>query len=506
MKKLAIIFILGLVVPNLNAQSIFDAYQYSKQDILGTARYRGMSGAFGALGGDLSALHRNPAGGAIFERGAAAFTLSTYTLDNETGYFNEFTTTSIRDVEFNQGGGLIVFNNGNSNSPWKKIALAFNYDRTSNFDDEFVASGISNTSVDQYFLINAQGVPLDLLQLQDNESIDDLYQFLGENEGFSAQQAFLGYQAFVIEPNDNNDPNNTAYFSNVASGNFDQRYLYSSFGYNGQGNFNLSTQYGEQLYLGVNLNTHFFDLSRTTILEEQNSNSGSLINSIQFENNLRSLGSGFSFQLGGILEVNPQLRLGATYNSPTWFEISEETTQGIRTERSVDDQVLTELIRPNVINIYENYRLKTPDSYTGSASYIFGPQGLISFDYTFTNYDSMEFRPTGDAFFQQQNNAIGSTFKGAATYRIGGEYRVEQWSLRGGYRFEESPTEDENLIGSLQGFSLGLGYSFGNTRLDFAYDRSQRERAQFLYETGLTTTAQVEQSLSNFVATLSFKL
>ena len=38
------------------AQGEMDAYKFSQYDLSGTARYLGMGGAFGALGGDISAM------------------------------------------------------------------------------------------------------------------------------------------------------------------------------------------------------------------------------------------------------------------------------------------------------------------------------------------------------------------------------------------------------------------------------------------------------------------
>ena len=43
-------------VASLFAQGSMNAYNYSRTDIKGTARYMGMGGAFGALGGDISTL------------------------------------------------------------------------------------------------------------------------------------------------------------------------------------------------------------------------------------------------------------------------------------------------------------------------------------------------------------------------------------------------------------------------------------------------------------------
>ena len=51
-----------------------DALRYAIEDMNGTARFRGMSGAFGALGGDLSSIAINPAGSLFFNNNFASFT------------------------------------------------------------------------------------------------------------------------------------------------------------------------------------------------------------------------------------------------------------------------------------------------------------------------------------------------------------------------------------------------------------------------------------------------
>ena len=48
---------------------------FAKEKIDGTARFNAMSGAFGALGGDLSAIEVNPAGAAVFLKSEFAFSL-----------------------------------------------------------------------------------------------------------------------------------------------------------------------------------------------------------------------------------------------------------------------------------------------------------------------------------------------------------------------------------------------------------------------------------------------
>ena len=74
----------------LNAQDITDAIRYSSESSYGTARFRAMSGAFGALGGDLSGVSLNPAGSAVFNNSHTSFSLSNYDIDNTTEYFGSF--------------------------------------------------------------------------------------------------------------------------------------------------------------------------------------------------------------------------------------------------------------------------------------------------------------------------------------------------------------------------------------------------------------------------------
>jgi len=66
MKKLNLLFIGIFSMSFMYGQDISDALRYSQDEIQGSARFRALSGAFGALGGDLSAVSLNPAGSASF--------------------------------------------------------------------------------------------------------------------------------------------------------------------------------------------------------------------------------------------------------------------------------------------------------------------------------------------------------------------------------------------------------------------------------------------------------
>ncbi|MBV7268347.1 OmpP1/FadL family transporter [Winogradskyella luteola] len=509
MKKL-LMFSIGLVSTSyILAQDLNDAVRYSMDEIKGTARFRAMSGAFGALGGDMSGVNINPAGSAIFNNSHASVSLGVIDKNNDVSYFNGLNSTSNSEFDLNQLGAAFVFVNSNPNSPWKKFTLSAAYDNTANHDNEWVASGVNTTSLDSYFLsfTNNIEIPFGILKLQPGEFIEEAYADISSIpvDGYSIQQAFLGYWSGVIDPvnlDDNSNDDETNYISNVGPGNFNQNYLYSERGYNGKLAFNFAADYDDRFFFGVNLNAHFIDYEKFTRFNETNSNDGSTVNNLRFENLLSTTGSGFSFQLGTIIKLTPELRAGVSYNSPTWYRISEELVQGINSNNA-DPEIN---FISDVINIFPEYRLRTPGKVTGSLAYVFGKQGLLSFDYSVKDYSDTEFRPASDTSFSLLNDEISNSLDSAVSYRFGGEYRYKQFSFRGGYRFEESPYKDDSRFGDLTGYSLGLGYTFGDFNLDLAFSQAERDVNQQLFNVGLTDTASVQTKFTDVILSLGFRI
>ncbi|MBJ7881016.1 OmpP1/FadL family transporter [Gelidibacter salicanalis] len=507
MKKLNLLFIAALSMSSMMGQDIADAVRYSQDEVQGTARFRSMGGAFGALGGDMSAVSINPAGSSIFMNSHASISISNLDTNNTINYFNGANSSSDSKFDLNQTGAAFVFNNTNINSPWRKFTLGVAYDKISNFENAWNVRGVNTNaqSIGDYFLGYAQGLRLDQISAFEDESLSSAYADINSTYGFGNQQGFLGFESYIVEPNSNDDAN-TLYYSNIVGNNFDQEYTYASTGYNGKFSFNASTQYGDNFYFGLNLNSHFINYEKFTDLYETNTNAGSLVKEVRFQNGLSTNGSGFSFQVGAIAKINEALRVGLSYNSPTWYTISDETTQYLGTVRNENGSNLTQIIDPLVVNVFPDYKLQTPGKITGSLAYIFSDKGLISFDYSRKDYGNTKFKPTSDTYFSTQNGIMNDVLKNASTYRIGGEYRIKQISLRGGYRLEESPYEKDSFYGDLNGYSLGFGYNFGNLNLDLAYEHSQREYNQQLYTVGLTDAAQIDTKVNNVTLTLGFTL
>ena len=193
--------------------------------------------------------------------------------------------------------------------------------------------------------------------------------------------------------------------------------------------------------------------------------------------------------------------------------ITEETTQYLETF-SVDgipqgvgeDPFESAVINPQVVNIFPDYKLQTPGKITGSAAFLFKKKGLISFDYSRKDYSNTKFKPEFEDLFSVQNNFISNNLKAANTYKIGGEYRYKQFSFRGGYRFEESPYNNTKIVGDLTGYSLGLGYNFGNTTLDLSFDQSNRKTDYQFFDAGFTDAATIDAQNTNIMLSLGFRL
>lgn len=198
------------------------------------------------------------------------------------------------------------------------------------------------------------------------------------------------------------------------------------------------------------------------------------------------------------------LRLGASFETPTWYYIEEETVQRLETFSEADGVAV---VNPNVVNIFPEYQFRTPAKATGSIAILFGKEGLISFDYSYKDYTTMKFDSDNGADFSQLNRDIDENLQASSTIRIGGEWRAENWSFRGGYSYEESPYKNELILGEKEGVSFGVGYNFGKVRFDFAYDYTEQQRSQqFFPDSGFTNAALIDSYRDNFTFTVALNL
>jgi hypothetical protein len=512
MKNIFAIVIASLAISSIQAQDMNDAMLFAQTDLNGTARFKAMGGAFGAVGGDFSALNINPAGSLIFANNQVGLTLTNFNNSNNSTYFGTSTSARKNSVDLNQAGAVFVFNNQDTRSDWRKFAFTINYENAKNLDNNIFSEGTNPyNSVDKFFLSYANGVSLGTLN---NYYFDELY--------YNEQQTYLGYNSYIInavplasDPTNNTNPNISTYTSGVApGGDYYQQNRIRSTGYNSKVAFNFAAQYTDKWLFGINLNSHFLDYRKSSSFYESNSNTkfitGSTVDVIRFSNDLYTYGSGFSLQLGTIFKPFKQVRVGVAYESPTWYKLTDELSQRVSTSgyglNSTFNNALYSSVNtdPNTTMIFIPYNLQSPSKWSGSFAYIFGKRGLLSVDLSSKNYGGTTYSPKKD--FSSPNSAMANSLTTATELRIGGEYKIKKISLRGGYRYEQSPYKNGTTIGALTGYSTGLGYNFGSTKLDLAYAYAKRDYDQQFFSQGLTDTARIKSVNNNVTLTLLFEL
>jgi hypothetical protein len=502
MKKYITIIIAGLTFSALRGQETTpeDALRYAVENLTGSARYRGMGGAFGAIGGDLSAINQNPAGSIFFANNFATFTGSSYNTKNTSRYFGTTRSENDSSLDINQAGVVFVFKDNNPKNDWKKFTIALNYENNNNFDNRIYSAGVNPyNSIDKYFLRFANGLPQEggiTLQTLENAFFEDL--------NFIDQQAFLGYQAYMFNPV-SNTPQNTTYETNVpTNSNYNQDNYTLSTGYDGKFTANFATAYKDKLFLGINLNYHFTDIVKTiSVFESYGANNilTSGLQSVQFDTETHTFGNGFSFNLGAIAKATESLRVGLAYQSPTWYRLVDEQRQAIFancTDCSTNNRIN---FNPGVTMIYRPYTIQTPGKWTGSVVYLFGKRALLSADVSTKDYSNTKFKPQND--YTGLNSFMSNALHDAIEVRLGGEYKYKEFSFRAGYRFDESPYKVDQAFGDLTGFSGGLGYTFGESRIDLAYSYEHRNFNYTFLSSGLTDPSRVSRYNNNVTVSYS---
>lgn len=504
MYKFRLLFILSISFQLTYAQSLNDLNIFLGSELNGTSRFNAMAGAFGALGGDLSGISINPAGSSVFLYSEFGATMNYSSTETEGIFFGNSRKQSPEDhLKLDQLGAVFVFNNTNTEANWTRLSLGINRHRVSKFDQKAQIQGSNIQGIDNYFLYYADGLPFENLPLYEGETVPEVYRILGEENGFAAQQAFLGYQAYILNPFDFEDTE-TEYYSNLDYNQVNQKLQLLSRGRHQKNTLNFGARYKNFLHLGVNLNLHKLEYHHNENFFESGHSTQSPVYDIEFGNELSVFGDGYSAQLGALL-ILKQFRLGLTYDSPEYLEISEESQQEV-SSFYIDQGITTkETIKPGIINAYEPYQLILPSKTTLSAAYIFGNRGLISIDYTTQNTgDSVFKKEEGSSYLDDLTARISTYFETAQTLRIGSEFRLKDISLRAG--FFNRINIQQKVSASNTAYTAGIGLDLGSNSLSFSLIQFQDSKTFQLFSEGLTDSYTLSNLHTQFSISYTIKL
>lgn len=447
------ILLIAFTFITLSSYSQFKSYNdlgilFSKENNQGTARFNALSGAFGALGGDISSTNINPAGAGIAKKNSLSITLNNSKTNHKSNYYNNSTTTETNDTDISQAGALLSFDSA-YNSKWNRFAIFLNYNLKTNFSNSYIADGYSNPLYDNHF----------------------------------------------------SDPTTIGRFDR----NLYQYITTETIGTNKTYDIGFSSAYKNKLFLGASLKIHNLEFFEVSLFEEENDDIDGNILNIENYNETYITGTGVSLNLGFIYKLNNNMRFGLAYETPTWYqEVIEEYIfdeyMGEITELEIN-QYLDSNLNTNP-SVFE-YSYKSADKITASGAYIFGKKGLISIDYTHKRYKGIKLENNN---FSAVNENFNTDYRNTYSLKAGTEWRFNKLSLRGGASYEKNP----NLItgggtnrDNIKSFSLGLGYNFGNTQFDLSYTNS--DNTDF-YSISNANDLNINNNNSLFSGTLTFNL
>ncbi|HPD87378.1 MAG TPA: outer membrane protein transport protein, partial [Proteiniphilum sp.] len=416
-----------IISSSLFAQGEVDALRFSREGLYGTARAMSMGGAFGALGGDQSALAINPAGIGVYR---SSEVVGTFNLSNNQSVVGDQTANKTR---FNMDNLGFVGYFPLRNDMMPVINFGFSYNKLQSFDRNISAIGTAKGTLIDYIAKNSAG-------------IDPLYLEMGDNlpDPFLDMPwlTVLGYNSWLIDPVDDEG---TQYEPVTTEAGPINEIRLRERGYIDNYDFTVGTTIGNVINLGFALSIKDISYSLTSDYLEDFNNGGYTLT-----NWLNTTGAGVSAKIGAIYRPVNELRLGLAYHTPTWYALTETY------EAQIDDDMGAYISDPNYQpavtsskSFINDYDLKTPGKLVASIATVLGGRFIASLDYEMTDYSKMKLalpsraNEEGD-WYEWDNEYIAMDFRPASTIRAGMEYRfTQQFSGRLGYAWMQNPYDSD---------------------------------------------------------------
>ncbi|WP_291932258.1 hemin receptor [Chryseobacterium sp.] len=236
---------------------------YSNSPMVGSAKFNGMAGSNGALGGDASSLLTNPAGLGVAISGEASATLSITGNKNSSSMAGATLDYSKTRGDLGNAGGIISFPLM-TGTAWKFINIGVNYS---------------------------------------NQSLDNVIQSPGNSN--------------VIYDMDSKDPSTGASLA---------AHAYSRYGNLSKMSFGVGANYNHSFYIGAGLNFFNATVDQSDRLAYQNLQTQRIEAFDKQDTPYYERSSGFSASLGVIGKLSRNFRVGATLETPTFWSIDRDYT------------------------------------------------------------------------------------------------------------------------------------------------------------------------------------
>jgi hypothetical protein len=482
MKKFLLSLIIVVFIFNdAVSQTADDIIRFSRTSIAGTSRYVAMGGAFGALGGDASSIHSNPGAIGVYRRSEATFTPQLFIRNVDADYLGQSTTDVKNNFNFSNFAYVgNLMKDYTKSDGWISVNYGVTYNRINNFHDYNSFNGFNlRSSLLEAYVNQANGLP---------------------ESSLNSFGTALAWDTFLI---DTISPLN--YFPQIPFGGVNQTRIERATGRMAETGFSFGGNYSNKFFVGASINFTNVYFNRETIYSEQVPTDSVLVvlNDWSQNEKLTIEGRGTNLKLGAIYRANDWLRFGLSFHTPTFFNLNDEYK--IRMTANYKDSSRTSLSSESPQNII-NYRINTPSRLSGSVGFIFLQRGLFNIDYEFVNYKRGRLS-SSIIDYSQENNNMMNNYKAASNIKLGSEFMLtSEIGVRAGYAFLGSPiiTNSKNN-GSVQNYSVGIGYKTNSFFIDFAYQYAISKYDFFPYDPSLTDAVTYNNVSNALMMTLGFR-
>ena len=488
--SLAIILATLIGVKGSNAQNELDALRYSQIEVLGTARYAAMGGAFGALGGDMSSMSVNPAGIGVFTKTTGSASFSVLSSGTDAKYLGTTSSDGKLNVNISNAGFVARFKRKKGEEKqwaWKAFHLGVSYHRTGSFHRRTSVIGVNTTSsaidpwVDQ---LNNSG--LAYTEIPNSDLVPE-----ADNTN-----AYMGWGTFLIDTT----PGSVNSFMRNVLPNYGQteRVSETTKGSMGEVAISFGGDFGNALYVGATIGIPRikYEMERS-YTESDTQDTITDFTSFTKTDYLSATANGFNIKFGMIYRPAKWLRLGGAIHSPSFFEVDENF-------KSVTvSNVLGSTFSQSTLDGAFGYRLQTPFRAIGSLAFVIGKVGLISAEYEYVNYALAKFRSRGYAF-DTENANVKNRLHWAGNIRVGTEWRINPISLRAGFAMNGDPFSGAYDFNNTR-YSFGLGYKLERFFTDLTYSLHRSVGVYEVYDANYAELASTITLDHSIIATVGFR-
>lgn len=252
-------------------------------------------------------------------------------------------------------------------------------------------------------------------------------------------------------------------------------HAYNRYGTQTKFNLGVGANYNNSFYLGAGINLHYVDLEQYDSAKLGLDLDNTAYTFDKQYTPFSEKSNGFSATLGVIGKVTNQLRLGASLESPTWWSLDRIYTDYYTGK---DGYIYYD-------NFVEDRSFRSPMKATLSGAFVPSKNFAINVDYTL-GLTKPKYKVQGAAE-SELNEFFNDSYKNLSEIRVGAEYRIKSFRLRGGYSHASSPFDamtiaayanngaetDTNysdlILGGRNTVGAGIGYDFGKFFIDASY-------------------------------------